>query len=227
MTAAAALASAPPAHAALLSVDFENAAEFSTSIAQFVDGDDYFFATGGPLAFDAATEVELLAADGAFFAAQDLDGPPSLSVSRQTVTFTEVTLGAGGLTFAVDLAEDDDGTNEDWDEDDFVRFEIALDGGAWQELLTVASTADSRGGDAFNGFPLVNGVELTDAFQTFSVAGISTQGAATAAVRAVIDLDSADEDIAFDNVRLIPAPGSVALLGVACLAGWAWRVRAR
>ena len=63
------------------------------------------------------------------------------------------------------LAEDQDGTNEDWDDIDFVAFEYRVDEGAWTSLFAVT---DIENGNEFNEEPGVNGVPVTDTFTTFS-----------------------------------------------------------
>jgi len=220
LASAAGLIAANAANAALINETFSDAGDFTTSIAQFVQGTDYFFNTGSTLDFPPGSPVQFTNPDGGFFAAQDLDGPPPLTSTRQTLTFGPVEItGIQSLDFAVDLAEDDDFDREDWDIEDFVRFELIFDDNPPLEILLVASTEESRGGDDFNGYPLVAGIEVTDTFQTFTVADIPTGGAASVELVVTIDLGSADEDIALDNVLLIPAPssGAVAMIAAAAL----------
>ncbi len=165
-------------------------------------------------------------ADGQFFATMDPDsgdanptppgGPGSPGhVEPFYLTFATFNLnGADSVDFSVDLAEDDDGLNQDWDELDFVNFQISLDGGAFTNIMSVGIA-----GTGFNQEPEVSGTAVTSTWATFNAFGINTSGFTTAAIRVEISLDSGDEDIAIDNLTVTPAPGAVALLGLAGLAG--------
>ncbi len=218
VVALSAIAGAAQAQVTAFNQDFESDSGFSTSVPQFSDGSgDFFLRTGGSLSFGSF--VNYNGADGDFFAGMDLDGEgATLPLSLTTDTFS--ISGLTDLNFSVDLAEDQDGTNEDWDDADFVDFEYSVDGGAWTNIFSVLPIDD---GTLFNQEPAIGGLagnEITDTFQSFTAALTGVTGN-TMAIRAVFQLDSGDEDLALDNITVsgVPAPGAVALLGVAGLAG--------
>ncbi len=192
--------------AIIINEDFEtdgNGTRYTTSIPEFSDGfADFFTRTDGS---NIATSYNVTGQTGAFFfAAQDLDGEGA--GSEQTLTFSNIDISNfRNLSFAVDVAEDDDGTNEDWDLTDFVKFEFQMDGGGFQNLLAFESVPD---GDAFNAVPALDtdfdgngdGPTLTSAFTTFSSAIAGAGGLLD--LRVTFALDSGDEDIAIDNLVL-------------------------
>ena len=194
--------------------DFEGAAQWTSATTEFSDGAGDFWGNSANVSW--GTFVEYFGADGAYFAGMDLDGEGgSLPITQTFDTFSiaDVT----DLTVSVDLAEDQDGTNEDWDDIDFVAFEYRVDVGAWTSLFAVT---DIENGNEFNEEPGVNGVPVTDTFTTFSfdLAGVS---GSDMAIRAIWQLNAGDEDLAIDNLTVtgteIPAPGAAALFGLAGL----------
>jgi hypothetical protein len=207
-----AAAAAASAHASeVYSLDFESAGGYTTSVAEFSDGStDYFLRTNGA---GIASSVNYHNADGSFFAGQDIDGEGAgLPVSLTTSTFSIA--GFNTLRFYVDLAEDAAGDgNQDWDAPDFVRFEYAVDGGAWEEIFTAGND-----GSTFNAAALVNGTAITDVFATFQadLAGVT---GSTMAIRVVWSLDAGDEDLAIDNIRITGQPIAVVPLPPAAWAG--------
>lgn len=202
-----------PTHAAdLFLLDFETASGYSTSVAEFTDaGSDYFFRTNG--SGMAASNV-YNGASGSFFAAQDIDGEgATLPVSLTTSSFSIANFN--NLRFAVDLAEDraSDG-NADWDLLDYVRFEYAVDAGTWTEIFSVIND----GVTTFNTAAFVNGVALTDTFRTFSEDLTGLTGTSMT-LRIIFSLDSGDEDIAIDNIRITGDAINVVPLPPAAWAG--------
>jgi hypothetical protein len=180
-----------------------NPARYTTSVPEFSDGgSDFFFRTDG--ATNISGTYDVTGKEGTFFfAAQDLDGedgPSSVSLDIADINIT----GYTGLQFTIALAEDDasDG-NEDWDGSDLFHIDYQIDGGGYQNLLHVESASTG-----FNGAPRVDtdfdgvgdGAEITDAFADF-VASIAGTGASMD-IRITINLESGDEDIAFDNIRI-------------------------
>lgn len=196
--------------------DFESTSGYTT-ITEFSDGtEDYYHRTNGG---GMHSSVNYNGATGYYFAGQDLDGEGAgLPIEMTTDTFSIA--GATDILFSVDLAEDDDGSNQDWDGPDFVSFEYSIDGGAWTNIFTVESDIAIN---AFNGEPEVNGVAVTDTFSTFS-ADLSALSGSTLAIRVLWDLDSGDEDLAIDNIRVtgnvvvVPLPaaawGGLGMLGL-------------
>lgn len=197
---------------------FDSTANVSASNGFFSDGAGDFFTADG----NFGSFVNYSGGDGNFFAAMDINGeggPVPQILSFDTIDIS----GFTDLQLTVDLAEDDDGSNEDWDTADFVDFQASIDGGAFFNILEIESIGD---GDPFNTAPAIDtngdgfgdGTTLTDTFQTF-LADIAGTGS-TLDLRAVISLDSGDEDIAIDNVGVtgVPTPGAAALLGLGGLA---------
>ena len=99
--------------------DFEDGTVgYTTSVAEFNDGDGDFFTRtdGSGLGGYTVSNVQ----GTYFFAAMDLDGDGENS--EQTLTFSDINIaGYESLELRVYLAEDDDGTNQDWDAGDFVQ----------------------------------------------------------------------------------------------------------
>ena len=193
----------------ILLEDFEDATvTYVTSTPEFSDGSrDYFTRTDGS---NISSAMSFTNVDGFFFAAQDIDGEGALAT--QSLTFSNIDItGETILNFSIDLAEDDDGTNEDWDDNDFFEITYTIDGGSPVNLLFVNSSGTGTNNapaidDDFDG--LGEGAEITDAFTTF-VRTIAVSGS-TLELTITMNLDSGDEDIAFDNVTLeVPASDGV------------------
>ncbi|NBC06264.1 MAG: T9SS type A sorting domain-containing protein [Bacteroidetes bacterium] len=129
--------------------------------------------------------------------AEGADLPVSLTISNIDIN------GFNNLSFSGFFAEDDDGSNEDWDLSDYVHIFYSIDGGAEQNLLWFESIPD---GSPFNSVPAQDtdfdgdgdGDILTDEFQQFSAAIAGTGSSLT--IRIEFDLDSGDEDIALDEL---------------------------
>lgn len=181
-----------------------NGTNYNTSIPEFSDGgNDYFTRTDGS---NIATNVNISGVDGAyFFGAQDIDGEgATLPVSLTTISTDVSSLST--VDFVIDLAEDADGSNFDWDPDDYVHIFYSLDGGAEQNLLWLEANIDS----GFNGAAaedtnfdgLGDGTVLTDVLTQFNKS-IDVSSASSISLRIEFNLDSGDEDIALDNIRLI------------------------
>ncbi|NES01415.1 MAG: endonuclease [Okeania sp. SIO2F4] len=186
-----------------------NGTRYTTSIPEFSDGaGDFFTRTNGS---NIGSFYQVLNPEGSFyFAAQDIDGEGA--ASEQTLTFSGIDIaGFTNLNFSTLLAEDDDGSNQDWDLPDFVLFEYQIDGGGFTNLLAIESIPDD---DEFNAVPAQDtdfdgngdGTEVTDTFSSFSSA-ISGTGS-TLDLRITFDLDSRDEDIAIDNIEITGESGS-------------------
>lgn len=180
-----------------------NGTRYITSVSEFSDGfNDFFTRTNGS---NISSSYQVSGQDGDFFfAAQDIDG--EVASSQQTLLFSDINIsGFTNLNFSALFAEDDDGTNEDWDLPDFVKVEFAIDGGSFQDLLAIESVPD---GDNFNAVPAIDtdfdgdgdGTEITDSFTEFSRP--IAQTGSTLDLRFTIDLDSGDEDIAIDNIKI-------------------------
>ncbi len=212
--------------------DFEDAgATYDTSIPVFTDlGTDYFLATDGS---NIAGEVFSNIQDLRFFAAQDIDGEgAALPVSLR---FSGIDIhNASNLSLSVFLAEDDDGTREDWDRGDFFTVSYSIDGGVEQNLLSLRND-----GSLYNSAPFLDtdfdgigdGAEITSVFTEYS-ASISGSGSLLDLIF-TFSLDATDEDIALDNIQVsgqlatpVPLPPALPMF-FSALAFWFLQVRRR
>jgi hypothetical protein len=192
------------AQTTLYSESFEtdgNPSRYTTSTPEFSDGgSDFFTRTDGS---NISGGYEVTGADGSFyFAAQDLDGEGAAATQSLTVTGIDIT-GFSGLSFSALLAEDDDGTSQDWDNGDIVFVEARINGGAWVKILQFvndgATFSTEPGLDTdFDG--IRDGAPLTSTFTSF-MAAISGTGT-TLDLRITSTLDSGDEDVAFDLLEV-------------------------
>jgi hypothetical protein len=180
-----------------------NGTNYTTSEAEFTDGfGDFFLRTDGS---DIATSYEVNGVDGLYiFAGQDLDGEgATLPLSLSTIA-VDVT-GLSNVDFAILLAEDDDGTNQDWDDADYVNITYSLDGGADQNLIWIRSEAAGS-----NSVPRIDtdfdgvgdGAEITSTFTEY-VENIALSGNSSITFRIEMSLNSGDEDLAIDNIRVV------------------------
>ena len=119
--------------------DFEGAAQYTTSTPEFSDGFGDFWGSTQNISFGSF--VEYNGADGNYFAGMDLDGEGATPPLTQTFDTFSIA-GLTDLSLSVDLAEDDDGSNQDWDDPDFVSFEYALDGGTWTNIFDILGVDD-------------------------------------------------------------------------------------
>lgn len=202
----------------ILLEDFEDATvAYTTSVPEFTDGSgDFFIRTDGS---DHGTFVSYSNVQGySYFAGMDLDGEgASLPL---TMTFAGIDIsGYSNLSFSALFAEDDDGTNEDWDKPDYVKVEYQIDNGGYQNLLAFENDGSTYNTQAyldtdFDGTG--DGTALTDVFSLFS-ADIMETGSILD-IRISFNLDAGDEDIAIDNLQVtgvsaVPVPAAVWLLG--------------
>lgn len=190
------------------SEDFEtdgNSVRYETSVPEFSDGAGDFFKRIDSNNTGVGSYYEVTGQNGNFyFAGMDLDGEgASLPL---TITFAPIDItGATDLVFKGLFAEDDDGTNQDWDDTDNVLIEYSIDGGAFQPLMQFAEFDD---GDTYNQEPgedtdfdgEADGAALTSTFAEFSKAIAAT--GSTLTIRITLALNSGDEDFAFDSLRV-------------------------
>jgi hypothetical protein len=211
-------------------LDFDLSSDYSVSFTDTsAETTDYFRQTDGT-DISAPTLVGL---DGNFFAAQDIDGITNWdSTLPVTLTWTVDITGYTDLAFSIDFAEDDDGTNQDWDStDDYVHITYAIDAGGDTNLIWLEND-----GTQFNAAPLIDsnfdgigdGAEITNTFTTYG-ASITGTGASLV-ISVAISLNSGDEDIAFDNLTVtgtaVPEPSTyAALAGLFALGFVAYRRR--
>ncbi|OIQ29937.1 MAG: hypothetical protein BM564_03970 [Bacteroidetes bacterium MedPE-SWsnd-G2] len=185
---------------------FETAGGYTTSETEFSDANyDYFTRTDGS---SLGTNVELTNIQGSYyFAAQDIDGEgaaPPLYLDFENIDIT----GFTNLEFRVHLAEDDDGTNNDWDASDYVTFIYDINNsGTFNNLLALEND-----GATFNTAPYIDtnfdgdgdGTEITDSFEQFT-ANITGSGV-DLDIQIIFNLLDGDEDIAIDNIEIWGVP---------------------
>lgn len=219
IAALAALATSGPAFAQAFNHDFETPGGYTTSVPEFTDGSgDFWLRTsdaGSGSAYGSFVDYSS-GSDGFYFAGMDLDGEGAgLPIS---ITFDAFSIaGLTGLEFSADLAEDDDGANQDWDLlNDSVSFDYNIDNTGWTSIYT----ATGDGVTQFNTEPRIDGVFITNTWSNFSKALTGVTGNSMQ-IRVVWFLDAGDEDLAIDNIRVtgVPSPGALALAGLAGLAG--------
>jgi len=218
---AAGFGSALSGQVVVSTLDFESPGGYTTSVTEFSDSsNDYFTRTdGSDIGGVGYTN------DGFWFAAQDIDGegatlPVSFTWNVDITGFTD-------LSFDFDVAEDDDGSDEDWDAPDYVRAFYSIDGGAEQNLIWFAND-----GSTFNSAPFLDtdfdgvgdSTEVTETFSNFSESIAGTGSSLD--IRIEFSLDAGDEDFAMDNLRVVPEPSVyAAALGLLALGFVAYRRR--
>ncbi len=200
----------------LFSETFEtdgNGTRYTTSIVEFSDGGmDYFIRTDGST---IGSSIEFTGVTGSYFAVMDVDAANaggSGGPTSATMDFTGIDIsGKTNLQFAISIAEDDDGANQDWDDDTELSIEYQIDGGGYQNLLAVQAKElrDDGSADGSNKAPAIDtnfdgtgdGVEISAAFTEFTsaIAGTGT----TLDIRVNFNvLNAGDEDIAIDNIKV-------------------------
>ncbi len=198
----------------LYTEDFESAPDgsnYTTSLAQFTDGvGDFFTRTDGTT---IGGFYEVTGQQGSFwFAAMDIDdGGVNPTTATMTTASIDIT-NYGDIMFKLLIAEDDDGTNEDWDDDTQFLVEYSIDGGAFttafaveaKELRpdnSVSSSNKEPAVDAdFDGFGDI-GSEMSPTFTEYTVA-IPGTGTGLQIRLTFGELNASDEDISIDNLRV-------------------------
>ncbi|GAA4889007.1 hypothetical protein GCM10023311_11240 [Flaviramulus aquimarinus] len=188
-----------------------NGTRYTTTPAEFNDGaTDFFTRTDGS---DIASSYTITSSEagGFYFAAMDTDAePPNADVC--TLEFDDIDIaGFTNMTLVLDIAEDDDGTNEDWDNDSSFVVEIDYDNsGSFIELLRIEAKALRPDGSSndFNKAPAVDtnadgfgdGTEITSDWTEFDLPiGTGT----VADIRITFNnLNDGDEDIALDFIGI-------------------------
>ena len=187
-----------------------NGTNYFTSIPEFTDivassGGDFFIRTDES---NVAVFYDVSGQQGSFyFGAMDIDGEGA--VLPVTLTTTPIDISSlSNFTFWILLAEDDDGTNQDWDNADYVHITYSIDGGGDQNAIWIEG--DETSGSASNSTPRIDtdfdgtgdGTEITDTFSEFVVANIATGGGSSVVFKIEYNLNSVDEDLAIDNIRV-------------------------
>ncbi len=182
-------------------LDFETAGGYSTSVTEFTDGGgDYFTRTNGSdISGESFNDIQ----GSYYFGAQDIDGEGATLPVTLTIDDIDIT-SRTGLEFAIMIAEDDDGSNQDWDDVDYMHIEYNIDDNGFNNLIWVESELSSGS----NGEPKIDtdfdgvgdGTAITDTFSEFT----STIGETGSSmdIRITFNLNSGDEDIAIDDIKL-------------------------
>ena len=189
--------------------DFEidtNGSNYTTSIPELSDGFNDFFTRTDGSNINSNYQISNIS-NSFYFAAMDIDGdqptnPASLSTIPINIT------GMTDIDFVILLAEDDDGANQDWDNTDYVHITYSIDGGASQNALWIEG--DESSGTVNNSIPRVDndfdgtgdGTEITSTFSEFVISDIPTGGGTSIVFSVEFSLNSGDEDLAIDNIRV-------------------------
>lgn len=191
--------------------NFEDAdVHYTSSVPEFSDGSgDYFIRTNGDNISGGVNFNDIVG--NSFFAAQDIDG--EVSSATQSIVFENLDVSLyTSIYFDAIFAEDQAGNEEeDWDDSDYLNVEYSFDDGTnWNTILSLRND-----GSTFNSAPFIDtdfdgigdGEEVTDTFKPFRAVfenntTTNPTSSTTVSVRITISLNSADEDIAIDNVLI-------------------------
>ncbi len=189
--------------------DFDNSTngvDYSTSIPECINagGDDYFINSDG-----ANLAASFQNVNGSFFAAQDVDGAACGGTNMDTVSISGIPIsGITNLELRALVAEDDDGSAQDWDGNSAVKFQYQIDGGGYQNGIWFAAVGGTNSEPArdtdFDG--VGDGVALTDSFNQFTTS-IAGTGSVLDILVIIENLNAGDEDVAFDNIEIFGNTG--------------------
>ncbi len=147
-----------------------------------------------------------------FFAAENIGVTPCSAETTASLTFPPINIaGYKDLILYAFMAEDDSNDGEeDWDGTSLFYIEASFDGGAYTKVLQVASEGGTntipRIDANFDG--IGEGTSLSSIFTEF-LATLPTRGS-TLSLRITMEgLNNADEDIAFDNIRVMGASANI------------------
>ena len=139
---------------------------------------------------------------GTFFAAQDIDDAGASTTTRWTMNIDDIDIStASSLAFSIDLAEDDDGSSQDWDLNDSFIVIATIDGGTPDTILRIGSVATNQEPSVIQcSEASLIGTKVTDDFTTFS--GDFSGTGSLLDILMVANFQFGDEDIAFDNFMI-------------------------
>lgn len=210
LAAAVALSFAASAQSQIWNEDFEDdgaGVRYTLSTldgAQFSDGSSDFFCQ---IPSAAVTGSYVLSGQNntGYFAGQDTDGEAT-GGAVLSITFEDINIaGATGLELRMLAAEDDDGSNEDWDASDLVYVEVDFDNsGTFTKVLQFAND-----GTSFNAAPyhdtdldgIGDGAEITPTFAQFT-ALLGSTGSALDIRVTFENITAAQEDFALDFIEV-------------------------
>ncbi len=179
---------------------------------------DYFGSVclnGGTCGSAVGGGVVLTGGDGGtFFGAHDIDADPGCPGSPAIASLSGFDItGQTDIVLCFEVAEDDDGSNQDWDGGDDVLISASIDGGTSLNLIGFSSSTtgtNTEPGIDSDCDGLSNGTALTSTFTTYCVS-IPATGSSLDLNITVTGLTAGDEDIAIDNIRLFS--GDLATVG--------------
>jgi len=183
-------------------VNFEVPGGYTTNIAEFTNGtNDCFIRTDG----SDITSEEFTNIQGTYyFAAEDIDSDGTNTLPL-TLNLDDIDIaGYENLQFRVHIAEDDEGTNQDWDNSDYVHFNYDIDNsGTFTNLLWIEND-----GSAPDSAPFIDtdfdetgdGAEITDSFNQYSQTIVGTGDLMDIEIE--FSLDGDEVDIAIDNIEI-------------------------
>ncbi len=183
----------------LAELTFENAGGYSTSVTEYLNivnagNHDYFTRTdGSSFTFENFSNIQ----GNYFFAAQDI------STTTESLLINDINIsGYTNLQFRVHLAEDDDGSNQDWDNTDYVHFNYDIDNsGSYTSLLWIEASGTNTEPQIDTNFDGIgDGAPITDTFTPFTQNIFSTGSVID--IEVVFRLNAGEEDIAIDNIEI-------------------------
>ena len=182
------------------SFEDDGSGKYTTSVVEFSDGSyDFFTSTFNNTIGSFYGETDY---DGYhYFAAQDMDGEGG--TVPQTLTMTFDITGSNNLGFKILIAEDDY-QDPKWDDNDYFHIDYSIDGGdqtplIWIESEGAGTNTETKVDSDFDG--VGDGEVISENFMELESA-ISGTGS-TLTVTFTFKLDSGNEDIAIDNVRIL------------------------
>ncbi|MBN1117241.1 MAG: lamin tail domain-containing protein [Bacteroidales bacterium] len=196
----------------IYTLDFETytGSEYATSEVEFSDGfNDFFLRTDGS---DISSNVEFGNIQGTYyFAAMDIDGEGATLPLELNINDIDIS-GVLSLSFSIMLAEDDDGTNQDWDNNDSVHIQYDIDNsGIFTDLIWIRNSGTLSGNPlTTNTAPSIdadfNGIGdslvfVTSDFTEFTADIVGT--GSTLDIKIIFSLNAGDEDIAIDNIQIL------------------------
>lgn len=187
-------------------LDFESEGGYTTSIPEFTSKyTDYFIRTNGD---STASSVEFENIRGEYyFAAMDIKNTLYNDILPVELNIDDIDISAiSELGFSIFLAEDDDGTKQDWDTLDFVHIQYDIDNsGIFTDLMWIRAS-----GAKYNSVPSIDanfdgvGDSIDFVTSTFTEFRADIAGAGSIIdIKIIFSLDAGDEDIAIDNISIL------------------------
>jgi len=173
--------------------------------------DDYFDVVclnGTGCGNEVGASISLAGASGFFLGAHDTDGSPCNSGSVESFNLTGINVGGQtSLVICIDVAEDDDGANNDWDPNSQMVLTTSIDGGTSETLFDIqamGSGNDQEPGFDCDGDGVGDGDAITSTFTTYC-APVTATGTSMDISITVRNLTAGQEDIAIDNIAVYSA----------------------